>query len=128
MGSNPTFRTKFAIRKFALSERSKPKGSFSDLPSGWSCYLLLCSDGSYYCGLAAHLARRLRHHSAGKGTSYTKANQPVALVWYESHQDRQSAAGRERQLKGWSHGKKKKLAEGHASFQGMGVSVWVSFG
>jgi hypothetical protein len=26
-----------------------------DLPDGWCCYLLLCSDGSYYCGITSKL-------------------------------------------------------------------------
>jgi hypothetical protein len=30
-----------------------------DFPPGWHCYLLLCSDGSYYCGIASNRASPL---------------------------------------------------------------------
>jgi putative endonuclease len=61
---------------------------FNDLPTGWCCYLLLCSDGSYYCGLASHLPSRLRQHASGRGSSYTKRTRPKALVWFETHVSR----------------------------------------
>ena len=83
-----------------------------DLPDGWACYLLLCSDGSYCCGIAAHLRSRLRQHASGKGSTYTKGTRPTTLVWFETHPIGQSAAAREKQIKSWSHKKKVGLADG----------------
>jgi putative endonuclease len=99
-----------------------------ELPPGWSCYLLLCSDDSYYCGITSNLAQRVRDHSSGKGSGYTKGVKPIALVWYETHEDRHGAAERERQIKGWSREKKKELASGHSDFEGLGTRVMASLG
>jgi len=85
---------------------------YPDLPSGWCCYLLSCSDGSYYCGATSNLARRIRDHFSGRGSGYTKKLKPVALVWYESHSDRHQATVREKQIKSWGREKKKRLADG----------------
>jgi predicted GIY-YIG superfamily endonuclease len=84
-----------------------------EFPAGWHCYLLLCSNDSYYCGIASNLATRIRDHFSGKGSGYTKKFKPVALVWYESHDDRNHAAARERQIKSWSREKKECLAQSH---------------
>jgi putative endonuclease len=97
-------------------------------PAGWCCYLLLCSDGSYYCGIAANLSRRIHDHGSGKGSGYTKAFKPIALVSYELHRNRHSAAEREKQIKSWSHEKKEELAEGEKRYSGMGKRVTVSLG
>ncbi len=102
--------------------------NFAELPPGWQCYLLLCSDQTYYCGITNNLSRRLRHHASGKGGKYTKGKRPVALVWYEPHRDRDGAASREKQLKSWGHKKKSQLALGRGSLRGVGMSVWVSLG
>ena len=99
-----------------------------DSPKGWCCYLLVCSDGSYYCGIASNLASRVRHHASGKGSGYTKRLKPVALIWFESHPNRHSAAAHEKQIKSWSHEKKRALAEGGREFEGLGIRMMVSLG
>jgi putative endonuclease len=97
-----------------------------DLPAGWCCYLLLCSDRSYYCGIASDLTARIRDHASGKGSGYTKKLKPLALVWFEPHRNRLSAAGREEQIKHWNHEKKRRLAEGEREFEGCGKRIMVS--
>jgi len=72
-----------------------------ELPPGWHCYLLLCFDGSYYCGITSNLTHRIRDHASGKGSGYTKNVKPVAFVWYEPQGDRHGAARREQQIKAW---------------------------
>ncbi|MDO9508459.1 MAG: GIY-YIG nuclease family protein [Thermovirgaceae bacterium] len=42
-------------------------------------YLARCSDGSYYCGIALDLQKRLRQHNEGKGSRYTASRRPVVL-------------------------------------------------
>lgn len=44
-------------------------------------YILRCSDGSLYTGIAKDLAARLRRHQAGRASRYTRARLPVTLVW-----------------------------------------------
>lgn len=88
------------------------KSSLATLPQGWCCYILLCSDNSYYCGAASNLPNRILDHSYGKGSLHTKQKRPLALLWYEEHSGRASALKRELQLKNWTHAKKQKLVSG----------------
>ncbi len=44
-------------------------------------YILRCGDGSLYTGATKDLAARLRQHQAGRASRYTRAHQPVTLVW-----------------------------------------------
>ena len=46
----------------------------------WSVYLLLCADGTFYCGCTNDMVRRLKTHNAGKGAKYTRARLPVRLI------------------------------------------------
>jgi putative endonuclease len=46
----------------------------------WTVYLVECTDGSLYCGIAKDLAARLAKHDAGKGAKYTRGRGPVKLV------------------------------------------------
>lgn len=48
----------------------------------WQVYLVLCNDGTLYCGIARNVDSRLQEHNAGKGAKYTKPRRPVRLVWY----------------------------------------------
>jgi putative endonuclease len=100
----------------------------SQLPLGWCCYLILCADRSYYCRITTNLLSRIKHHSSGKGSGYTKGTPPMALVWYETHPDRSSAAARERQIKAWGRAKKTDLAEGRVELGIRARCVWVSLG
>ncbi len=76
------------------------------------CYLLECADGSYYCGWAKDLQRRVAMHQKGKGARYTRMKAPVALVYYEEVADRKAAMLREIEIKRMTHTHKRKLAEG----------------
>ena len=62
-------------------------------------YLLLCSDGSLYCGWTNDLEQRIERHNAGTGGKYTHARRPVRLVYAESFATRQEAMRREWQIK-----------------------------
>jgi putative endonuclease len=76
------------------------------------CYLLECADGSYYCGWAKDLEKRVAMHQKGKGARYTRIKAPVTLVYYEEVEDRRAAMKREIQIKAMSHKRKRSLAEG----------------
>lgn len=43
-------------------------------------YLLECSDGSLYTGIALDVARRVDQHNRGKGAKYTRGRGPVRVV------------------------------------------------
>ncbi|MCX7649635.1 MAG: GIY-YIG nuclease family protein [Flavobacteriales bacterium] len=75
-------------------------------------YILLCADGSFYTGSTVDLDRRLLEHQSGEGSRYTKKRLPVALVYFEEHQDIVQAFEREKQIKGWSRKKKEALVRG----------------
>lgn len=68
--------------------------------TAWHVYILRCADGSLYTGVTTNIQRRLQEHNdAVKGAKYTRARQPVSLVYSESVEDRSSAQIREAQLK-----------------------------
>ncbi len=75
----------------------------------WFCYLVKCSDSSYYVGITNNLESRVSEHNAGRGSAYTAARRPVRLLWYEEHETRSSATKREREIKGWRRTQKERL-------------------
>ncbi len=54
---------------------SKPKPK-----KEWKVYLVECSDGTYYCGIAKDVAKRVHTHNQGKGAKYTMGRTPVMLL------------------------------------------------
>ncbi|MBI2820575.1 MAG: GIY-YIG nuclease family protein [Acidobacteria bacterium] len=76
------------------------------------CYLLQCSDNSYYVGVTADPHRRVQEHNEGKGSDWTAARRPVKLVWTEEHPSLAAARQRENQIKLWSRAKKEALIGG----------------
>jgi putative endonuclease len=46
-------------------------------------YVLECENGKYYCGITSNLMRRLKEHTSGKGSVFTKKNKPEKLVYLE---------------------------------------------
>jgi putative endonuclease len=65
----------------------------------WVCYLLLCVDGTLYCGITNNLEKRLAAHNAGTAAKYTRSRVPVELVFAESCADRSAASRRESAIK-----------------------------
>ena len=86
-------------------------------------YILQCANGQYYVGSTNNLIRRIGEHqladdgSTGspqvyRGAKFTKAHQPVMLVYTEEYEDDHKARMREQQLHGWSRAKKEALIRG----------------
>ena len=73
-------------------------------------YLLLCSDGTYYCGWTTDPNRRVAAHNDGKGARYTKARRPVKLVYLEESDSKSEAMRREAEIKKLSHSEKEKMS------------------
>ena len=72
-------------------------------------YILRCGDGTFYTGWTNDLPRRLEAHRAGRGSKYTRAHQPVELVYYEAFPTKQEAMRREWAVKQLSRAKKMEL-------------------
>lgn len=46
-------------------------------------YLLLCRDGTLYCGWTNDPSARLIAHNSGRGSKYTRSRLPVSMVYCE---------------------------------------------
>lgn len=57
----------------------------------WFLYVIECSDGSLYTGIATDPQARYAVHVAGKGARYTRSHPPVRLLMTEPHADKSSA-------------------------------------
>lgn len=67
--------------------------------SGWFVYLLLCDDGSLYCGATNDPWRRFSMHQSGRGARYTRARLPLQLVFLEETEGRSAALRLEHAIK-----------------------------
>jgi putative endonuclease len=73
-------------------------------------YLVRCRDGTYYCGVARDVERRVAQHNRGRGARYTRSRGPVVLVYREPVASWAEALKREHAMKAWSHARKEALA------------------
>jgi len=70
-------------------------------------YVVLCSDGSLYCGVTTDVIRRVgEHNSSSRGAKYTRSRRPVSLVYQEHHSTRSTAQSAESRFKRLSRAKK----------------------
>ena len=75
------------------------------------CYILECSDGTFYTGWTTDPLRRTKTHNAGRGARYTRTRVPVLLVYTEELPDRAAAMKREIVIKKLDHARKQKLIQ-----------------
>lgn len=76
-------------------------------------YILDCADGTLCIGVTNSPERRLQQHQEGKNpTAYTYSRRPVKMVYIEYYQIPRYAIAREKQIKGWTHAKKRALING----------------
>jgi predicted GIY-YIG superfamily endonuclease len=75
----------------------------------WWVYLLRCSDGTLYCGIALDVSVRLAQHQAGKGAKYTRGRAPLELVYQEACTSKVEALRRERAIKRLTRAAKQSL-------------------
>lgn len=78
----------------------------------WYVYIIECLDGIYYTGLTWNVENRLEQHISGLGAKYTEKHGVKRLVYYEEHDNMETARMREKQIKDWSQEKKRKLISG----------------
>lgn len=63
-------------------------------------YILTCSDGTLYTGIATDVARRLaEHNSEEQGAKYTRSRRPVRLAYSAAFADRADASREEYRVK-----------------------------
>ncbi|MBI3888870.1 GIY-YIG nuclease family protein [Candidatus Nomurabacteria bacterium] len=74
-------------------------------------YMLLCDQKTFYIGITFDIQKRLEEHKS-KESFFTKKFSEVKLVYCEKYKNKNEAAKRERQLKGWSRKKKQMLLNG----------------
>jgi len=48
-------------------------------PDIWFVYIVRCTDGSLYTGIARDVAARIAAHDAGRGARYTRGRGPLTL-------------------------------------------------
>jgi len=65
----------------------------------WYVYLIECSDGSIYTGIAIDVEARYAAHAAGKGARYTRLRAPVRVLATFEFADRSSASTAEYHVK-----------------------------
>ncbi|MBL0344345.1 GIY-YIG nuclease family protein [Candidatus Villigracilis affinis] len=75
------------------------------------CYIVECSDGTYYTGWTIDPERRVSQHNKGVGAKYTSTRRPVKLVYLESQPNRTEAMKRELAIKRMKRDQKGRLIE-----------------
>ncbi|MDP1774080.1 MAG: GIY-YIG nuclease family protein [Methylobacter sp.] len=77
------------------------------------CVYILASrpNGTLYIGVTSNLIGRVYQHRQNLITGFTQRYDVHNLVWYEIHEQMESAILREKQLKNWSRVAKKRLIE-----------------
>jgi putative endonuclease len=75
------------------------------------CYILECSDGTFYTGWTTDPDRRVAQHNKGIGARYTRTRRPVKLIYLEEQSTRREAMKREIQIKKMNRARKIQLVE-----------------
>ena len=79
---------------------------------GWLVYMLRCRDSSLYCGITNDLPKRLKAHTAGKASRYTRSRLPVKLAYSEQKRTKSAALKRELAIKRLRRAEKDRLVAG----------------
>ena len=65
----------------------------------WWLYLLACKDGRTYAGITIDVEARFNVHISGKGSKFTRANPPIAIIGAQMFANRSEASKAEHALK-----------------------------
>ncbi len=84
------------------------------MPDGeYSLYIVRCSDGSLYTGIATDVGRRIREHEQGtRGARYLRGKGPLTLEFSAALGDRGTAQQLEYRVKRLERGQKEALIAG----------------
>ena len=77
------------------------------------CVYLLASskNGTLFVGMTSDIIKRIREHKSDVVEGFTKKYGVPTLVWYEIHENMESAISREKTIKGWKRQWKLELIE-----------------
>lgn len=76
----------------------------------WHCYIVECSDHTYYTGIALDVVVRVNEHNGSpRGARYTKGRRPVVLLASSKGLGESEARRLERHIK--SRPRRRKVAE-----------------
>ncbi len=75
-------------------------------------YIVASASRTLYIGVTNDLERRVWQHRHKVLGGFTAKYDVSRLVWFELHSQVDDAIAREKQIKGWSRGKKLALIEG----------------
>lgn len=89
----------------------------------YTLYIVACTDGSLYTGIATDVARRVAEHNGlgangepsrgkSKGARYTSARRPVRLVYEAAFETRADASREEFRIKQLTRAEKQELIAG----------------
>jgi putative endonuclease len=82
------------------------------MKNAYYAYLLVCADGTYYCGITTDVDRRVREHNTSSlGAKYTKGRRPVVLSYSKKYKNRAEASKEEARIKKLTRAEKEKLAK-----------------
>ena len=79
------------------------------MAKAWYVYLVECTDGSLYTGVAVDVAKRYALHVAGKGARYTRSHPPQRLAAIIGYEDRSAACRAEYLVKQMTTAGKREL-------------------
>jgi len=80
----------------------------------WWVYLIECGDGSFYCGIAVDVEKRLQAHGTAKGARYVRSHGGVArLLWRYETISRSRAQSIEAWVKRQGRAAKLAIAQGN---------------
>ena len=92
----------------------------------FACYILASArNGTLYVGVTSNLPRRAWEHREGVVDGFSKEYGCKTLVWYELHENAESAITREKQLKKWNRAWKLSLIErANPEWKDLGVGLF----
>ena len=82
------------------------------MEKNFAVYLLASRrNGTLYVGVTSNLPKRIWEHREHFVDGFTKEHAIRKLVWYEAHENAESAMSREKRIKKWNRGWKIRLVE-----------------
>lgn len=107
---NYNLRFKVSDKLYVLEAEQKPASAAApgktddaeaaeEEKSPYYVYMLSCSDGTLYTGIAKDPENRLAQHNNGSGAKYTRSRRPCRLSYLEKTADKSTALKREYAIK-----------------------------
>ena len=81
------------------------------IEAAWHLYMLECTGGSIYTGIAKNAEARFDAHCLGKGAKYTRSRRPIRILKTIGYSDRSTASKAEYQVKHLTAANKRAFCE-----------------